>query len=170
MAIKRIVLPVLFALLFTGCATTINFEATDQALFSKAIDSTISKFDIPNAFIASKKINLRVVGFRSTNSELKELKPEGAVNPITWEATLLEDKIVEYLRKSAVSITASEKSDYELVIMSEVAGMHITQKDVLISNYRERGAKVKLHVYLFDKIHGNIIFSCNYSGSSFIEQ
>ena len=170
MAIKRIAFPVLIVLLLTGCATTISFEATDQALFSKAVNIAISSFDMPASLLGFKKINLRFVGFKSTNKELSILRTEGTPSSVTWESVLVEDKIVEYLRGNKVIVTESDKSDYELVIMSEVAGMHITHNDMLIFSYRERAVKVKLHVYLFDKTHGNIIFSYNYSGSSSMDE
>ena len=165
MAIRRVVFPALFALLLTGCATTIiNFEATDQALFSRALNNTISTFDMPASLLGNKKVNLRVVGFKSTNKELSTLRTEGTPSSVTWESILVEDKIIEYLRLVDVVLTESDKSDYELVVMNEVAGLHRAHYDFLIFGVSERAVKVKMHLYLFNKHTGKIEFSKNYAG------
>ena len=168
---KNISIFIFIVILFIGCATTINYEATDQALFSKAINSVVSSIDIPANLIVNIKLNLRIVGYKATNKELKELKEERIKNNLYGEGMLIEDKIVEYLRKSGANITEYDKSDYELVVMSEIAGEHRTQKSIMFIDYdKERAIKIKLHLYLYDKTGKKIIYSKDCSADSSINE
>jgi len=177
---KRILFVLACIFFCYGCTHIVTYEAIDQGLFSKAARDAVGGLNIPDNLMHGQAIYLRVVGFSGTQrlpGGFRENYPasawDGRREGLSDRGILLEEKVLEAMRKKDLDIVPQDKAELEYVVQAEVNGQQEQDTDVSfplilpkMHTSPMRAFRVKLHAYLFNVKTKKILHTADSAGSA----
>jgi len=145
--------------LVVGCAHTIRYGAIDQGLYIKSIDEVVTELSIPYDILKNKKVYLKIAGHVEYPTASGEFRQAG-------EGLLLEEIIIENLRKNEISLTSKNEADLEFVVMARIYGLVELKERYFVIDGKKRIAEMNLYTYIYDTKTKNILYTKNATASS----